>query len=65
MPPKSKKAILKKLQSKVYLIYGIFDFKNEELIYISLDEADVELKFDLEGYDDEDFGVITVKIMVE
>jgi len=64
-PSKNKKTVLKKLRPSVYLIYGIFDFKNEKLIYVSLDQEEVELKFELEDYSDEDYDIITVKIMVK
>ena len=64
-PIRSKKTILKKLQPEVYQIYGIFDFKNKKLIYVSLDEEEVELKFELEDYNDDDYDIITVSIMVE
>ena len=65
MDNKQKKAsVLKKLQPEVYLIYGIFDFKRQKLIYVSLDKEEVELKFDVEDYDEDDYDIITVKIMV-
>ena len=59
-----KQSVLKELQPEVYLIYGIFDFKRKKLVYVSLDEEEVELKFDVEDYDEDDYDVITVKIMV-
>jgi len=61
---KKKKTILKKLQPEVYQIYGIFDFKNRKLIYVSLNEEDVELNFEMEGYDTNDYDIIAVGIMV-
>ena len=63
-PNQNKKAILKKLQPEVYLIYGIFDFKNKKLIYVSLDEEEVDLKFELEDYD-EYYDIVTVNMMVK
>jgi hypothetical protein len=63
-PIQNKKTILEKLQPKVYPIYGIFDFKNKKLVYVSLDEEEVDFKFELEYYDD-DYDIITVSIMVE
>ena len=64
-PVQIKQTILKKLQPEVYLIHGIFDFKNKKLIYVSLDEEEVELKYELEDYNDEDYDTITVGIMVD
>jgi hypothetical protein len=64
-PHRKKKTILNKLHPEVYLIYGIFDFKRKKLIYVSLEEEDVELKFDLEDYDDKDYDIITFKTMVD
>lgn len=49
----AKKQILKKLQPKVYQIYGIFDFKTKELIYVSLDYDEVELQFEMGDYGEE------------
>lgn len=64
-PQKNKKTILKKLRPEVYLIYGIFDFKNKKLIYVSLDQEEVELKFELEDYSEDDYDIINVKLMIE
>jgi len=60
-----KEKTLSKLKPEVYLIHGIFDFKNKKLIYVSLDEEEVELKYELEDYNDEDYDTITVGIMVD
>ena len=64
-PQKKKKTILKKLQPEVYTIYGIFDFTRKKLVYVTLDEEEVELKFELEDYSDEEYDIITVKIMLD
>lgn len=60
-PIQNKKNILKKLQPAVYLIHGIFDFKNKKLVYVSLDPEEVDLKFDLENYDD-NYDLIEINI---
>ena len=59
-----KQSVLKQLQPEVYLIYGIFDFKRKKLVYVSLDAEEVDLKFDVEDYNEAEFDTITVKIMV-
>ncbi len=65
MSDKDKKEfVLKALQPTVYVIHGIFDFKNKQLVYVSLDEEDVELKYDVEGYDPGQYDFIAVKIML-
>ena len=58
-----KQDALKKLRPKIYYIYGIFDFTKRELIYVSLDEEEVELQFDLGNYG-EDFDIVCFKTMV-
>jgi len=65
MSDKQKKdLVLKALQPTVYVIHGIFDFKNKQLVYVSLDEEEVELKFEVEGYDPDQYDFIAVKIML-
>ena len=58
-----KDQILKKLQPKLYQIYGIFDFKTKELTYVSLDYDEVELQFELGDYG-EDADIICFTTMV-
>ena len=60
---KSKDKILKKLQPHTYQIYGIFDFRSKELIYVNLDYEDVELQFELAGYGD-GFDIIKFSVVV-
>lgn len=55
----SKSEVLKKLKLSTYRIYGIFDFKTKTLVYIHLDSEQVELEFDLEGYDEERYDVVS------
>lgn len=47
-----------------YRIYGIFNNKIEKLIFISLDLEAVEMEFELEGYDPDDYSVIGFNIAV-
>lgn len=62
MPKKSKQKVLKELSAKKYKIYGIFDFQEEVLVYVHMKLEQVELEFDLEGYDSERFDVVSFDI---
>ena len=61
---KKKRKQLKKLQPNAYRIYGILNLKSEKLIYVNLDLGEVTFKFDLDGYDDCEFAVISFKVVV-
>ena len=58
-----KDQVLKKLRPKLYQIYGIFDFKTKELIYVSLDYDEVELQFEMDDYG-EDADIICFTTLV-
>ncbi len=58
-----KQKALKKLQPRMYYIHGIFNFKTKELVFVSLDEDEVTLRFDLEGYDT-DYDVVRFPITI-
>lgn len=60
----SKQTVLNKLRPKTYLIYGIFDFREERLVYVSLDQEEAELHYDLEDYDELVFDLIAFKVVV-
>ena len=63
--PKEKQQTLNQLRPKFYQIYGIFNFKSKELVFVSLDLDEVELEFNLEGYDDgEDCDVVKFRIAI-
>jgi hypothetical protein len=59
----NKDQILKKLNPKTYQIYGIFNFKTEKLIYVSLDYDEVELQFELEDCS-EDSDIICFMVIL-
>jgi len=65
MSRKSKKKILEKIKPKDYLVYGIFDFEKKELIYIHLDEEQVELEYELSNYNSERYDIVefTVRLI--
>lgn len=64
MSDKNKKSKLKKVIPKKYRIYGIFDFKSEKLIDVSMDKEELELKFDIDGLDDNQFGVVLFDVIL-
>lgn len=59
---KSKEELLGKIKPKDYVIYGIFDFGKKTLIYIHMDEEQVELEFVLSGYDREQYDIVEFQI---
>lgn len=56
-----KQKALKKLQPKVYRIYGIFNFKTKKLVCVSLDQDELELKFEIENYND-DYDIVSFDV---
>ena len=64
MRKKSKTDLLAELPPKEYTIYGIFDFNTQSLISVGLDLDKVVFEFELEGYDEEKFDVISFEVVV-
>lgn len=61
----SKEKLLEKIKPRDYHIYGIFDFKKKRLVYIHLDREQVDLEFELSGYNPSQFDVVefTVRLI--
>ena len=57
-----KRKVLKNLKASTYKIYGIFDFQEKKLVYVHLDEEQVELEFDLSDYDSDRYDVVSFDI---
>lgn len=57
-----KQEKLKKLKRKVYTIFGIFNFKSEELVYINISQEMVELEYDMSDYDETIFDIVSFKV---
>ena len=64
MSKKTKNAALSKVSPKKYTIYGIFDFNTQSLILVGLDLDEVVFEFEMEGYDEEKFDVISFEVVV-
>jgi hypothetical protein len=47
---------------KIYHIYGVFDYKTNTLMSVSLKQEEVELEYDLEGYDEERYDIISFEV---
>jgi hypothetical protein len=63
MPKKqTKEELLGKIKPKDYLIYGIFDFEKKTLVYVHMDEEQVELEFALSNYDEDRFDIVEFQI---
>ena len=60
----SKRKRLRKIKSKTYRIYGIFNFRTEELVYVNMDLEQTELEFELSDYDPEECDIVSFKIML-
>ena len=61
---KEKKQQLKELKPRKYRIYGIFNFKTRKLVYVDLDMEKVEFEFDLEGYDEDECGIVSFFVLL-
>ena len=59
---KRKKKQLDGLEIKNYKIYGIFDFKLNKLVYVTMDAENAELEMDLGDYDPEDYDIVFFEI---
>lgn len=60
---RQKRQALKKLQPRIYKIYGIFNFKTKELVSVGLSQEEIELRFDLEDYD-ENYDVVSFDVAI-
>lgn len=61
---KNKKEVLSKVKPTNYLIYGIFDFDKKVLIYVHMDYEQVELEFELSGYDDKRYDIVEFSVQL-
>jgi hypothetical protein len=57
-----KRRVLKDLKASTYKIYGIFDFEEKKLVYVHMDLEQVELEFDLTGYDSDRYDVVSFDV---
>ena len=64
MSKKTKKGQLEKLKPKRYRIYGIFNFKTNKLIQVSMDIESVDLDFDISDYDTEVFDIVSFDVLL-
>lgn len=55
---KNKKKVLAEIKPKDYRIYGIFDFEKKVLVYVHLNEEQVDLEYELEGYTDARYDIV-------
>ncbi len=58
----SKGKKLTKLKPKQYRIYGIFSFETKELVFVHMNMEKVTFEFDLEGYNESKFGIISFDV---
>lgn len=52
------------LNARRYRIYGVFDFLEKKLINVSIDQEYLELEYDLAGYDEERFKVVSFDVFL-
>lgn len=55
---------LGKIRLKRYRVYGIFDFENERLVYVGLDIESVQLEYDIEEYNEEQFDIVSFDVLL-
>ena len=63
MSKKKKIQKLKNLKPRQYRLYGIFNFKTNELIYVSIDEESAEMAFDLNNYN-ADHDIVSFEVLL-
>jgi hypothetical protein len=56
--------ILKRLKGKTHSIYGIYDFKCNVLLFVSLDLETAELEYDLQSYDETCYKVVSFEVLL-
>ncbi len=61
---KQKKIQLTKLKLNEFVIYGIFDFNANELVYVSVSEEQTEMEYDLGDYDEDRFDMVAFLIVL-
>ena len=61
---KQKKKQLETLKPRKYRIFGIFNFMERKLVHVDLDMDKVVFEFDLAGYDEENFGIVSFFVML-
>lgn len=64
MSSKSSNKLVKQIKEKTHRIYGIFDFKLKTLVSVDLDQESIELKYDLQNYDESRFKIVTFEVML-
>ena len=60
----NKQEQLGKIKLKRYRVYGIFDFQNERLVYVGLDMEAVQLEYDIEEYNEEQFDIVSFDVLL-
>jgi hypothetical protein len=61
---KKKAQPSRRIKGKTSNIYGIFDYKTNTLLSVNLSQEEIELEYDLEGYDEERYDIINFKVMM-
>lgn len=64
MSKKTKKVQLRNLKPKRYQIYGIFNFKTNKLIHVSMEQDVVEFEFDMSDYDTNIFDIVSFDVLL-
>lgn len=59
-----KKVSDKKLKLKKYRIYGIFNFKTKQLLYVNLDLEQLELEYGLGDYDEKICDIVSFEVVL-
>ena len=46
-------------------VYGIWNFKETKLVFIALTYDETELMFDIEGYEEDQYGIVHFDIAID
>jgi hypothetical protein len=62
MPKKKKKLSKRSIRSLMAVrIYGIWSRADQRIVFVSLQEEETEMEFDMEGYDSPDYRLVALE----
>ena len=61
--PKKKKKVAESFN--IFRVYGVWSYKEKELVFISLTIEESELKYDIEEYDEDDYALIEFDVVID
>jgi len=56
---------LSKIKPRRYLIYGIFDFETDMLVYVNMNVEQTEFEFEIGDYNTDKFDIISFYVLLD